>query len=81
MNKLNLVYVAILAALAIFAIRLQLIGQMKAVDQALTNQSQAVSALREDINTIASFLNERTSVRVQTSQDRLELESDNAGKQ
>lgn len=81
MNKLNLVYVAVLASLAIFAIRLQLIGQMKAVDQALTNQSQAVSALREDINTIASFLNERTSVRVQTSQDRLELESDNAGKQ
>lgn len=81
MNKLNLVYVAVLAALAIFAIRLQLIGQMEAVDQAVTNQSAAVSALREDINTIASFLNERTSVRVQTSQDRLELESDNAGKQ
>lgn len=79
MNKLNLVYVAVLAALAIFAIRLQLIGQMEAVDQAVANQSAAVSALREDINTIASFLNERTNVRVQTSQDRLELESAGEG--
>lgn len=74
-KHLNILYAVILAALAIFAIRLQLIGQMEAVDQALTNQSAAIQALRTDINTIASFLNERTNVRVQTSQDQIELES------
>lgn len=40
---------------------------MKAVNQALTNQDAAVQSLRSDINTIASFLNERTNVRVQIS--------------
>lgn len=66
-KHLNILYALVLAALAIFAIRLQLMGQMKAVEQALGNQSAAVEALRQDINTIASFLNERTNVRVEIS--------------
>ena len=78
---LNFIYIIILAGLAIFAIRLQLVGQMKAVQQALANQSAAVDALRADVETIATFLNERTNVRVQTSQtsNPLELESGTGG--
>ncbi|MDZ4221362.1 MAG: hypothetical protein U1C18_00640 [Patescibacteria group bacterium] len=49
------------------ATRIQTSSQMKAVNQALTNQDAAVQSLRSDINTIASFLNERTNVRVQIS--------------
>ncbi|OJI07731.1 hypothetical protein BK004_00480 [bacterium CG10_46_32] len=82
---LNILYVIIVASLAIFAIKLQLIGQLKDVDQALTNQSQAVESLRSDINTIATFLNERTNVRVQTTKpltlpsDEQPAEGENAG--
>lgn len=78
MNRsLVFIYVLVIAALIIFAIRLQLTGQMKVVEQALENQSGAIDTLRTDISTIATFLNERTSVRVQTSQipNPLELES------
>lgn len=78
MNRsLVFIYVLVIAALIIFAIRLQLTGQMKVVEQALENQSGAIDTLRTDISTIAAFLNERTNVRVQTSQipNPLELES------
>ncbi|MBI2050652.1 MAG: hypothetical protein HYT31_02505 [Parcubacteria group bacterium] len=64
---LNFIYIVILAGLAIFAIRIQLMGQMKVVEQALANQSAAVESLRSDIGTITAFLNERTNVRVEIS--------------
>ena len=41
---LNFIYILILAGLAIFAIRIQLTGQMKVVEQALTNQTAAVES-------------------------------------
>ena len=76
---LNFVYLAILAGLAIFAIRIQLVGQMKAMEQVLANQQAAVESLHSDIGTIATFLNERTNVRVEVSAGSgpLELESKN----
>jgi len=75
--NLNFIYLIILAGLAIFAIRIQLMGQMKAVEQVLVNQGAAVESLRVDINTITLFLNERTNVRVETgsSSEPLKLES------
>ena len=71
---LNFIYILILAGLAIFAIRIQLTGQMKVVEQALTNQTAAVESLRSDITTITAFLNERTNVRVETGQGAAPLE-------
>jgi len=76
---LNFVYLVILAGLAIFAIRIQLMGQMKAVEQAIANQQSAVESLRSDVGVIAAFLNERTNVRVEVNAGSkpLELESGN----
>ena len=66
-KHINIIYIIIIAGLALLATRIQTESQMKAVNQAIANQDAAVQSLRADINTIASFLNERTNVRVQIS--------------
>jgi len=77
-KHLNIIYVIIIAGLALFATRIQIGSQMKAVNQALENQDAAVQSLRSDINTIASFLNERTNVRVQVSAQEAQEGTDGA---
>ncbi len=74
-KHINVIYIIIIAGLALLATRIQTFSQMKAVNQALANQDAAVQSLRADINTIASFLNERTNVRVQVSSPAESAES------
>ncbi|MBU2524647.1 hypothetical protein KKG71_05660 [Patescibacteria group bacterium] len=64
-KHLNVIYLVVLMALIIFAIKLQLLTQTKDIQQILKNQTTAIELLRADINNIAAFLNGQTNVKVE----------------
>ncbi|MDZ4221361.1 MAG: hypothetical protein U1C18_00635 [Patescibacteria group bacterium] len=58
---INIAFIAALAALGFYVVRVQVFSEMQSVQLELNNQGQRIQSMRTNIQTIADFLNQQAA--------------------
>ncbi len=58
---INIAFIAALAALGFYVVRVQVESEMQSVQLELNNQAQRIQSMRTNVQTIADFLNQQAA--------------------
>ena len=58
---INIAFIAALAALGFYVVRVQVFSEMQSVQLELNNQGQRIQSMRTNVQAIADFLNQQAA--------------------
>jgi len=63
---INIAFIAALAALGFYVVRVQVFSEMQTVQLELNNQAARIQSMRTNIQTIADFLNNQSAANAES---------------